>query len=67
MGQALPEAPLRQLSLPTSHLEDSVVLRHQPCWGSSGLERHFFSSLRPWNWQQGTRTEEAKLEVEEDG
>lgn len=28
---ALPKAPLRQLSLPTSHLEDSVVPRHQPC------------------------------------
>lgn len=28
---ALPNAPLKQLSLPISHLEVRVVLRHQPC------------------------------------
>lgn len=28
---ALPKAPLKQLSLPIGHLEDSVVLRHQSC------------------------------------
>lgn len=28
---AIPKAPLKQLSLPISHLEDIVVLRRQSC------------------------------------
>lgn len=65
-ANALPKAPLKLLSLPTSYLEDRAVLstllrQQQP------RKAFFFFSLRPWNWQQGTRTKEAKLEVKEAG